>query len=89
MAIPNWVVISVKPNPDYTLDITFADGSRKIYNAAPLLSRPIFAELNDLDFFLSAKALHGTVVWNDDVDIAPEHLYECGQDVTKVIDKIG
>ena len=89
MAIPNWVVISVKPNPDYTLDITFADGSRKIYNAAPLLSKPIYSELNNPGFFLLAKAACGTVVWNDDVDIAPEHLYECGQDVTKVIDKIG
>ncbi|MDO5327119.1 MAG: hypothetical protein Q4G00_10425 [Clostridia bacterium] len=26
---------------------------------------------------MQAKAAFGTVVWSDDVDIAPEHLYEC------------
>ncbi len=26
--------------------------------------------------FLTAKADCGTVVWDDDIDIAPEHLYE-------------
>ena len=29
-----------------------------------------------IDFFMQAKALYGTVVWPDDSDIAPEHLYE-------------
>jgi hypothetical protein len=30
-------------------------------------------------FFLQAKAECGTVVWNDDIDIDPEHLYECSE----------
>ena len=35
----------------------------------------------NLSFFLCAKAECGTVVWDDDVDIAPEHLYECSKPV--------
>ena len=77
MNLPEWDVQEVIPKDDYTLLITFADGEKKIYDARPLLDKPIYAELKSLAFFLSARAECGTVVWSDDVDIAPEHLYEC------------
>ena len=77
MKIPKWVVKEVHPNDDYTLLLTFADGEKKIYDARPLLKKPIYSQLKSLPFFLSAKAAYDTVVWSDDVDIAPEHLYEC------------
>lgn len=77
MKTPVWVVREVIPQPDYTLLLTFADGKRKVYNARPLLDKAIYAQLKSLPFFLSAKADCGTVVWDVDIDIAPEHLYEC------------
>ncbi len=83
MNLPEWVVKNVKANDDYTLLITFADGERKIYDARPLLKKPIYASLKNLPFFLSAKAEYDTVVWSDDVDIAPEHLYECSRSIDK------
>ena len=76
---PAWVVKEVLPKEDYTLLITFADGAKKVYNARPLLGKAIYSSLKNIDFFLCAKAECGTVVWNDDVDIAPEHLYECSE----------
>lgn len=76
---PAWEVSSVTPKKDYSLHIHFADGSEKVYNALPLLEKPIYAPLKDLSFFMEAKVMYGTVVWDDDVDIAPEHLYECSQ----------
>lgn len=79
MKNPVWVVMDVQPQEDYTLLLTFADGTKKIYNARPLLDKAIYAQFKSLAFFLSAKAECGTVVWNDDIDIAPEHLYECSQ----------
>ncbi len=78
MKTPCWVVTEVRPSEDYTLYLTFADGSKKVYDARPLLDKAIYSRLRDLSFFLSARAECGTVVWGDDVDIAPEHLYECG-----------
>ena len=75
---PVWVVDSVEAREDYTLLITFSGGVRKVYDARPLLVKPIYAALNNLAFFMAATAECGTVIWNDDVDIAPEHLYECG-----------
>ena len=77
MKTPVWVVKAVVPQEDYTLLITFADGSKRIYNALPLLSKAIFADLRNLPFFLNARVSGDTVIWNDDIDIAPEQLYEC------------
>lgn len=76
MKNPVWVVKNVIAKEDYTLLITFADGEKKLYNARPLLEKSIYSQLKNLAFFMGAKADCGTVVWNDDIDIAPEHLYE-------------
>lgn len=76
MKTPVWVVKSVVPQENYTLLLTFADGKKRLYNARPLLNKPLFAELKNLPFFLQARVGGDTVVWNDEVDIAPEHLYE-------------
>ena len=77
MKTPVWLVDAVKAQEDYTLLITFASGEQRIYNARPLLEKVIYSPLKNMAFFLGAKAEYGTVIWNDDVDIAPEHLYEC------------
>ncbi len=79
MKMPVWVVKHVVPQSDYTLLLTFASGEKKLYNARPLLEKAIFADLKSLPFFLTARVSGDTVIWNDDVDIAPEHLYECSQ----------
>lgn len=79
MKNPVWVVKNVEAKADYTLHLTFADGEKKVYNARPLLKKPIYSQLNNLAFFMGARAECGTVVWNDDIDIAPEHLYECAE----------
>lgn len=81
MGTPYWIVRSVCANPDYTLNLTFADGSKKVFDARYLLERPIYSELKNVGFFLCAKTERGTVAWNDDLDIAPERLYECGTPV--------
>ena len=75
MAVPVWVVTSVTPKKDYTLHLTFADGSQRVYDVRPLLQRRIYEKLNDLNFFMGAKVFCGSVAWSDDIDIAPERLY--------------
>lgn len=76
MKNPKWVVKAVEPREDYTLLLTFENGERKIYDAKPLLEKPIYFNLRSLPFFLTAKADGCSVCWNDEMDIAPEHLYE-------------
>lgn len=79
MKTPAWVVKEVQPREDYTLLLTFADGTKKVFDAQTLLDKAIYAELKNIDFFLGAKAECGTVVWSDEIDIAPEYLYERSQ----------
>ena len=76
MPQPKWAVISAIPRKDYSIEIRFADGKHGVYDAAPLLLQDYFKPLNNMGLFLSGKAECGTVVWNDLLDIAPEHLYE-------------
>ena len=76
MKHPVWEIINVVPRRDYTLFLTFANGDQRVYDARPLLQKELYASLKNPVFFLRAKASCGTVVWSDEIDIAPEHLYE-------------
>ncbi len=69
-------VTKVIPRKDYTLLLTFEDGKDGVYDFKSDLLRPIFKKQQNIDFFMQAKVLYGTVVWPDNSDIAPEHLYE-------------
>lgn len=74
---PPWIVKEVEPKRDYTLLLTFASGEKRLYNALPLLDKAIYGPLKNIGLFMNAKVEGASVVWNDDLDIAPEHLYEC------------
>lgn len=64
------------PNNNYTITMLFSNGETRLYNARELLEKPVFKALNSKVFFSTAKVMYGTVVWNDDIDLAPEYLYE-------------
>lgn len=76
-----WIVTSVEAKKNYILVLTFLDGKRKVYNALPLLEDPLFEPLKNLDFFLKVKLDGASIAWSDDIDIAPEHLYECSEEI--------
>jgi hypothetical protein len=60
---------------DYTLRLTFNNGETRIFNATPYLAYPAFETLKAISLFMQAHVAHNTVVWNEDVDMAPENLY--------------
>ncbi|MFA7239990.1 MAG: DUF2442 domain-containing protein [Sulfuricellaceae bacterium] len=60
---------------DYTLRITFNNGETRIFNTTPYLAYPAFTALKAISLFIQAHVAHNTVVWNEDVDMAPENLY--------------
>ena len=68
--------------PDYRLSVQFAEGCTKIYDIKPLFDRiPFFNELKDDPFLFSDVTVdvggHG-IVWNDDLDLSCDELWENG-----------
>ena len=72
-------VTAVRANEDYTLDLSFSDGSVKRFDMKPYLKYEVFKELNDLTYFKQVKLAFGTVQWPHDQDIAPETLFVEGE----------
>jgi len=69
-------VIKATPRADYKVDVVFKNGTTGIYDCRPLLSDAFWAPLKDKSFFNLVHAECGTLVWNDDIDVAPESVWE-------------
>lgn len=78
---PKWIVTEVVPQDNYVLLLTFITGEKKTYDCAPLLNTGVFKQLKDPDIFKLAHVDIDTVAWNNEVDIAPETLYDDGAPV--------
>lgn len=68
-------VEKVKSNPDFTLSLVFKNGESRRFNAKPYLEKGIFKCLKDWEQFSQARVSLDTVVWPNELDIAPETLY--------------
>ena len=68
-------VKTVKPGPDYRLQITFTNGEKGTYDCRPLLDFGVFQELRDDAYFRQVRAENGTVVWPHEQDICPDTVY--------------
>ena len=75
---------------DTTFDLYFLDGVVKRYNILSLSDKfPQLNALKDRSLFLKGKLLGwGGVVWNDELDIDSETVYEEGIDVSNEYDDI-
>lgn len=73
---PVFGVDKVAPSEDYQLRLRFNNGESRVFDARQLFNKPIFTPLKDKRLFLKAHTDGVAVIWNDDIDIAPEYLYE-------------
>jgi hypothetical protein len=67
--------VSVSATENYSLNVTFNNGEIRRFDVSPYLAYPAFEALKSRSLFAQARVAHNTVVWNEDVDIAPESLY--------------
>jgi len=68
-------VINVTPKDDFVLLLKFENQEEREFDCKALLDWKVYQPLNNIEFFNQAKVKYGTVVWNDQIDIAPESLY--------------
>lgn len=66
---------------DYKLRLSFNEGSKKIVDLEERLQGEVFSPLKDHKKFIAFALVNGTIEWENDIDLAPEFLYEIGQDV--------
>lgn len=69
-------VVTAIPKNDFSLEIVFNTGEKRLFDARPYLSRGIFQRLQDKRLFMQAYVALDTVCWPGDLDIAPETLYD-------------
>ena len=80
---------SVAPLPDYCLVVQFSEGRTKIYDTKPLFDKiPAFRQLSDPELFSDVYADAGGhgIVWNDDLDISCDELWDNGRTVDTPFD---
>ncbi len=75
-------VKAVHPNPDFTLTLTFTDGSVRAFDMKPYLDIGVFRELADEGLFNSVKPFLGSIQWCNGQDLCPDTLYEASKPVT-------
>nr|WP_242828889.1 DUF2442 domain-containing protein [[Eubacterium] cellulosolvens] len=83
-------VKAVTALPDYRLSVQFAEGVTKIYDIKPLFEKwaPFKILANSSDLFFSVEVDPGGygIIWNDDLDLSCDELYENGESIKTPFD---
>ena len=83
---------SVYALPDYKLSVEFSEGITKTYDVRPLFKKiPLFAELErHSELFASVSVDVGGcgIVWNDELDLSCEELWENGNAEKALIEEL-
>ena len=73
-----WRVTKVEALPSFQLHVQFEDGTEGIVNMANFLKRDcgVFKILRNVEVFKTVRVEHGAVTWPEELDLAPDSMYE-------------
>ena len=74
-------VVTVKPQDNYSLVLTFDNGEIKCFDVIPYIHGEWFGELKDINIFRTVRPCGNTVEWLNGQDIAPHELYELSKTI--------
>ena len=75
-------ISSIKPMPDYFLDVSFDDGRRVIYDVKEDMHLPGCSALRDVYGLFQQVQVDESrtcVYWNENIDLPSHALYEYGR----------
>jgi hypothetical protein len=67
-------VVSVHPNEDFSLAITFEDGLEGVLDMTPYLDFGVFKRIKDIEQFKRVRIAFDTVEWECGIDLDPEFI---------------
>lgn len=70
--------VSLEVEDDYQLRVGFSNGAKVDFDFKPYFAQEGFAPLKDAGLFKKANLSRWAIVWNKDIDIAIEEVYEKG-----------
>lgn len=73
---PLYDVTEVHVLPGHKLSVLFEDGLKGTVELSERLAGPLFSPLRDETLFSQAYIEHGTVVWPNGADLAPDTMYD-------------
>jgi len=68
-------VIKVQPEPNYMLNLWFANGEQRQFDMKPYLGFEVFQALKDRKLFCTVTTFLGSVTWSNDADLSYDTLY--------------
>ena len=69
-------VIAAEPMEGMRVLVSFENGVRGVFDCTYLTKDPYWAKLKSPAFFRQVKAEYGTLCWPEDIDVAPESVWE-------------
>jgi len=74
-----WRLTKIKPLENYKLEAEFIDGTHGFVEMKELITSSkagVFAKLGDIDTFNKVYLEYGAPVWPDEIDLAPDAMYD-------------
>ncbi len=71
----NPYVKSVEAKDDYCLLLTFENGEKRTFDLKPYLNKGVFARLQNVALFKTARVVSGSVEWHGEIDLSYDTLY--------------
>jgi len=72
---PHPELVSVECRPDYVLAVAFDNGENGRLDMKPYLDFGIFNRLRAPQKFQSVRVAHGTLAWDEEIDLDPAWVY--------------
>ncbi|MBF0407921.1 MAG: DUF2442 domain-containing protein [Candidatus Riflebacteria bacterium] len=67
--------MKIHANDDWTLDVSFTDGTERRFDVKPLLSCEVFKPLRNIGLFKTVRNAGYFVEWANEVDLSADTLY--------------